>query len=281
MKTFSLLLLACISWPLFAATPIGLLEALANGYVTVTAKGEGGYTGKVMALEITSTHKRELTVDIPAGLQMHSEDNTIQDLIITENRQLVLAANSKRKVIVNAMCIQPHASSPYAGSAYLLGTMASDTLLQLAQYLASKKYYDYLGQSAVWAIVNGDGLETVYGNDPLKLKDLTTFMQTLTGLPTPWYHTEKQAPPPGQVFSQEPAILHATFQFDLPRAGTATLAIYNEAGEVVFPIRENMKLVSGKSTMKYKIEVRGYKKGKYYTRLHLDGKLFQENAFEI
>ncbi len=281
MKQLLLLLLVCATLPVLGATPISLKEAMTKGYITVKAVGEGGFTGKVMALNIESLSKKELTIDIPAGLTLDSEDSTEQDLIITEDRQLVLASGTKRKVVINAMCIQPSNGSPSMGSSYLLGAMAGDTLLKLAQYIAQKNYHDDLGQSAVWAIINGDGLENVYGIDPAKMKDLVNYMHTLTGKPLTWYNVEKATPPPGQVFTQEPAIIHANFEFALPMAGTAHLAIYNEGGETVMVIQENMMVKSGKSTMKFRIEVRGYEEGKYYVRLKLNGKLQEEKVFEL
>ncbi|CAN5413787.1 hypothetical protein BH09BAC1_BH09BAC1_17710 [soil metagenome] len=281
MKHLVLLLLVCGSLSLFSATPIGLKDAIAKGYITVTAVGEGGFTGKVMALNIESLTKKELTIDIPVGLTLDSEDDGMQDLIITDDRQLVLAAGTKRKVVVNAMCIQPSNGSPSMGSSYLLGAMAGDTLLKLVQYLALKNYQDDLGQSAVWTIINKDGLENVYGSDPAKLKDLVIYMNKLTGKPLPWYNKEKAPPAAGQVFNQEPAVVHAAFEFTLAMAGTAKLAVYDEAGEMVFLIKDNMMVKSGKSVMKFRFEVRGYEKAKYYVRLHLNGKLQEEKVIEL
>lgn len=214
-------------------------------------------------------------------MQLNSEDSTIQDLIITDTRLLELAAGSKRRLIINAMCIQPSNGSPYANSVFKLGIMANDTLVKLAQYLATKGYQDDLGQSAIWAMVNNEGLENVYGSDPTRLQDLLQFMHELTGKPLPWYNKEKAAPPVGQVYTQEPAIIHANFEFKLAMAGTARLAIYNEAGEVVYVIKDNMMVKSGKSTMKFRIEVRMYEVGKYFVRLELNGKLQEEKVFEL
>lgn len=281
MKSSLLLLLVWLTLPLYSATAVGLKEAISQGFITVNAIGEGGYTGKVMALEIVSNSKKDLLVDIPAGLQLHSEDSMIQDLIIVDERQLDLASGAKRKVIVNAMCIQPHNGSPYATSVYQLGNMANDTLVKLAQYLATKRYQDEMGQSAIWAMVNNEGLENVYGPDQTRLQDLLQYMHQLTGKPLPWYNKEKAPPPPGQVFSQEPAIIHANFEFKLAMAGTARIAIYDEAGDVVYVIQDNMMVKSGKSMMKFRIEVRGYEKGKYYVRLQLNGNLQEEKIFEL
>lgn len=281
MKSSLLLLFVCLSMPMFAATGINLKDALTQGYISVNAVGEGGYTGKVMALEIVSLHKKDLVVDIPAGLQLHSEDSTIQDLIIVDTRQLELASGAKRKVIINAMCIQPYNGSPYASSAYLLGGMANDTMVKLAQYLATKRYQDDLGQSAIWAMVNNEGLENVYGPDPTRLKDLLRYMSEITGKPLPWYNKEKAPPPPGQVYSQEPAIIHANFEFKLAMAGTARIAIYDAGGEVIYVIQDNMMVRSGKSMMKFRIEVRGYEEGEYFVRLELNGKLQEEKVFEL
>jgi hypothetical protein len=281
MRNTLLLLFVCFALPAFAVNSVGLEDAIAQGLISVKAVGEGGYTGKVMALEISSLHKKDLVVDIPAGLQLNSEDSTIQDLIITDTRQLELAAGSKRRLIINAMCIQPRNGSPYASSAFIIGAMANDTLVKLAQYLATKGYQDDLGQSAIWAMVNNEGLENVYGNDPTRLQDLLQFMHELTGKPIPWYNKEKAAPPTGQVYTQEPAIIHANFEFKLAMAGTARIAIYDEAGNLVYVIKDNMMVKSGKSTMKFRIEVRGYEEGKYYVRLELNGKLQEEKVFEL
>lgn len=281
MKSSLLLLFVWLTMPLYSATSIGLKDAISQGLITVNAIGEGGYTGKVMALEIVSQHKKDLLLDIPAGLQLHSEDTTIQDLIITDTRQLDLASGAKRRVVINAMCIQPHNGSPYAASVYRLGNLANDTLVKLASYLAAKGINDDLGQSAIWAMVNDEGLENVYGPDPTRLKDLLQYMHEITGKPLPWYNKEKAPPPAGQVYSQEPAIIHANFEFKLAMAGTARIAIYDEAGDVVYVIKDNMMVKSGKSMMKFRIEVRGYEKGKYYVRLQLNGNLQEEKMFEL
>ncbi len=281
MKSSLLLLLVYLSMPMFAATSIGLNDALSQGFISVIAIGEGGFTGKVIALEIENIHKKDLVIDIPAGLQLHSEDSSIQDLIIVDARQLALSSGAKRKVIINAMCIQPFNSSPYASSVYKLGAMANDTMVKLAQFLATKQYQDDLGQSAIWATVNNEGLENVYGNDPTRLKDLLQYMNEITGKPLPWYNKEKAPPPPGQVYTQEPAIIHANFEFKLAMAGTARIAIYDAAGEVVYVIKDNMMVRSGKSMMKFRIEVRGYEEGEYFVRLELNGKLQEEKVFEL
>ncbi len=281
MKPVLLLLLALCPLCLLADTAIPLKEAVSKGFVTISATGEGGFTGKVLALDIASKHKKELTLAISAGLTFAADDSTVQDLMITEDRQLVLAAGAKRKLIVNAMCIEPYNGGPRLGSAFLLGAMAGDTLVKLAQYIATKGYQDDLGQSAVWTIINNEGLENVYGSDPVKLKDMVQYMHTITGKPLPWYHKEKGPSSPTQVYNPEPAIVHANFDFSLPMAGSAKIAIYNEAGETVYTIKDNMMVKSGKSTMKFRIEVRGYEKGKYYVRLHLNGKLQEEKVFEL
>lgn len=264
-----------------AATPIPLQDAVKNGLVKVTVKGEGGHTGKVLTLEVTNNERKYITVDIPTGLQFQSVDTNTQDLIITDGAQLVLGAAATRKITLHAMCIKPGKGSPSLGSAFLLGTMAADTLLKLVQFIDEQKYQDGLGQSAVWTIIRNEGLENVYGDNPERLKTMLLFMHKLTGKPLPWYNIEKPAPPPGRVFTQEPSILHGVYNFTLTEKGFAKLAVYNEAGEQVFLFQEKMEVFAGENRIKFKLEVKGYKKGKYYARLHIDGVLKEEKVFEI
>lgn len=276
---FCLALLVCLST--YADAPLALQDALKQGLVTANIKGQGGNVGKVLLLEVTNSQRKYVTINIPTGLQFQSADSSIQDLIVTEGAQLVLAAGATKKIAVNAMCIQPHNGSPYLNSTFLVGALAGDTLLKLAQYIAEKRYQDELGQSAVWTIIRDEGLENVYGPDPTKLKDMVQFMSKITGKPVPWYNKEKLPPPPGQVFSPEPSVLHGIYTFHLEAKGFARVAVYDSTGKEVFLFLDHFEVLPGDNRFKFKLTVKGYKKGKYYARLYLDGELKEEKMFEI
>lgn len=276
---FSLAIMA--SWAANADAPMDLQDAIKQGLATVTAKGQGGHTGKVLLLEVTNKQQKYVTINVPTGLQFQSVYDGEQDLVVTQGVQLVLGAGATKKIAVNAMCIQPSNSSPAIGSKFLVGSMAGDTLLKLAQYIAEHNLQDALGQSAVWTMVRNEGLENVFGPDAKKLSDLVAFMSGITGMSQPWYSKEKLPPPLGQVFSAEPSVLHGTYTFHLEEKGFADLAIYDSIGRQVFLFLEHFEVLLGDNRLKFKLTVKGYKPGKYYARLFLDGELKEEKVFEI
>lgn len=269
------------SWVAYADAPMDLQDAIAQGLATVTAKSQGGHTGKVLLLEVTNKQQKYVTINVPTGLQFQSVYDGEQDLMVTQGVQMVLGAGATKKITVNAMCIQPSNSSPAIGSRFLVGSMAGDTLVQLAKYIAEHNLQDALGQSAVWTMVRNEGLENVFGHDAKKLSDLVAFMSGITGMSQPWYSKEKLPPPPGQVFSAEPSMLHGTYTFHLDEKGFADLAIYDSVGRQVFLFLEHFEVLLGDNRLKFKLTVKGYKPGKYYARLFLDGELKEEKEFEI
>ncbi len=281
MKQVLLLLALVASVCAIQAKDIDLQDAIEQGMVKANVNGVGGHLGKVLALEVTNLQTKTIYINVPVGIQFHSEDEGLQDLINTQGTRLAIAAGRVNKLVLNAMCIQPSNGSPSVGSSFLVGTLATGALLELVQYIAEKKYLDELGQSAVWTIVRNEGLENVYGPDPSKLNDLVKFMSQITGSQVPWYNKEKLPPPPGQVFSTEPSVLHGIYTFHLEEKGFADLAIYDSTGKQVFLFLEHFEVLLGDNRLKFKLTVKGYKAGKYYARLFLDGELKEEKMFEI
>ncbi len=281
MKNLLLIMTLVTSLSVIEAKDIDLQDAIEQGIVKASVKGVGGHLGKVLALEVTNIQNRTVYINIPVGLQFLSEDEGLQDLINTQGTRLAIAAGSVNKLVLNAMCIQPSNGSPSVGSSFLVGTLATGALLELVQYISQKQYLDNLGQSAVWTLIRGEGLENVYGPDQNKLNDLLQFMSQLTDKEVPWYNKEKLPPPPGQVFSTEPSILHGIYTFHLEQKGFANLAVYDSTGKEVFLFLEHFEVLPGDNCLKFKLTVKGYKAGKYYARLFLDGVMKEEKMFEI
>lgn len=281
MKTLLLLLALVASMSAIKAKDIDLQDAIEQGLVKTNVTGKGGHLGKVLAIEVTNIQDKTIYINIPIGLQFQSKDQRLQDLIITQGSRLAIGPARTNSVLLNAMCIQPNHGSPGLGSSFLVGPLATGALLELVQYIAQKQYQDNLGQTAVWTLLREEGLENIYYPDPAKLKDMVQFMSQLTNREVPWYNKEKLPPPPGQVFSAEPSVLHGIYTFHLEEKGFADLAIYDSTGRQVFLFLEHFEVLLGDNRLKFKLTVKGYQPGKYYARLFLDGELKEEKVFEI
>jgi len=251
-------------------------DAMVKGYITVTTRGLNGHTVICIEMEIKSLHKKGLKLTIESGLQLHSIDSTIQDMIITKGIEVNLESKQAKRVKVFANCIQRSNNSPGKDELFSLGFLADSNLLKLVKFIEKKRYYkDDAAQHAIWVLTDAGNIANIYSENEVVGKNLRLFMQQLTGRIAPWYQIEYKKEE-GIVFTNEPAIIHATFKYTLEQDGVVTFAIYNEKGEVVQSILDQQSQKRGIQMMKIRFEANAVKPGNYYIRVHNKDQLIEE-----
>lgn len=270
--------LLCFAYAVLAKTEqITLTEALDQGLVNVSFKAQGGHEGKSIQMDLESLHKRDIELSIPAGTHLASLDTTSQDLMVVKAEQTLLAKGGKKRLYIYAVCTQRNNSSPDDDELYAFNGTADGNLLKLAEYLSSKRYYDKGGaQLAVWILTDGGGLEDLYDEDRSIRRDMQQYMADLTGMPVPWYTKQLTNYEPGPETRQEPAIIHAEYEYHFNRETQIDLAVYNEAGDTIKMIKENHLVPAMNYGLRFTLTVHGLPKGKYYVRLHANGELLDE-----
>jgi hypothetical protein len=222
----SLLLIFSANINLSAQDKISLENAVNEKKIKIAIRGKGGYRGECLKIAIINLINKELEITIPAGQTFASEDTTIQDLMVTQEEQFVIAGNTKKYVDLLTMCIQSFNGSPYPQAVYSLGAMANGPLLDLAKTISENGYQNSTAQSAVWSIANNDAIRQIYGNDTTMVRQLATHVSEATGTPM----SEFEFTPRTHHITN----IHTSFEtyFD-DYTDNLSLGLYDEEGNVI------------------------------------------------
>ena len=257
--------------PLFlTAQSKSLSQALSEGLVTLQAEGLGGYNGESLQATVTNVGKRAIRIVLGPGMVFQSKDTTLQDLLVVDNEEYLLAANQKHSFKLVGYCCEMYRGGPGQGSVFQLVNQSNEKLSQVATYL----YRNYLDknpmtQQAIWSVSDNADLSAVWDrNQPEKSKKLIEFLAQLTGRPVPWYRSEYAKAAPGPQMVKRPMMMiEADWEFTLPENDSLTLAVFNDAGEQVDVLMTNKLYSSGIYTFTFSYKTNRLPKGVYWFRM--------------
>ncbi len=263
MKTILAFCLLLFPLTIFSKV-IDLNEAIQQNLVSIKVVGEGGHSGKSLKISFLNMGKKDLEIRVPAGQIFHSEDSTLQDLIIIKEKQLAIEGKQKRLGKFFGLCTQAGNGSPRPGSLFNLGVMATGTLLKVAQYISEKNLQEDRGaQSAIWAITDGHRLENIAN------MELANYVAEILGKTPPEYaviHQNRSLP--GQpAFQENPVSMEGIFKYELPKDQLVSFGLYDENDELIHTFRENTRQIKGYHKFKFFFEIRNLPKGKYSVKL--------------
>lgn len=266
----SLIILLLTPPLLLTAQNKSLSQALAEGLVTLQAEGLGGHAGECLQATVTNVGKRPLRVVLGPGMVFQSQDTTLQDLLVVDNEEYLLAANQKRNFKLVGYCCEMYRSGPGTGSVFQLVNQSNDKLSQVATYL-HKNYLDKnpMAQQAVWSVSDNADLSAVWDRaQPEKSKKLIEFLAQLTGRPVPWYRSEYAKAAPGPQMVKRPMMMiEADWEFTLPQNDSLTLAVFNAEGQQVDVLMTDKLYSSGIYTFTFSYKTNRLPKGVYWFRM--------------
>jgi hypothetical protein len=267
----ALIFLLFASSSFLPAQNIPLAQALEKGLVSLEAAGLGGHTGECLQATVTNIGKRPLRVVLAPGMVFRSQDTALQDLLVVDNEEYLLAANQKRTFKLNGYCCEMYRGGPAQGSVFQLVNQTPDKLSQVATYL----YRNYLdkspvAQQAVWSVSDNADLSAVWDrSQPDKSKKLIEFLAQLTGRPVPWYRSEYAKAAPGPQMAQRPMMMiEADWEFSLPENDSLSLAVFNAEGQQVDVLMRDKLYSSGIYTFTFSYKTNRLPKGVYWFRMH-------------
>lgn len=265
------LIILLLTTPLFLdAQNKSLPQALAEGLVTLQAEGLGGHAGECLQATVTNVGKRPLRVVLGPGMVFQSQDTTLQDLLVVDNEEYLLAANQKRSFKLVGYCCEMYRGGPGTGAVFQLVNQSNDKLSQVANYLY-KNYLDKnpMAQQAVWSVSDNADLSAVWDRaQPEKSKKLIEFLAQLTGRPVPWYRSEYAKAAPGPQMAKRPMMMiEADWEFTLPENDSLTLAVFNAEGQQMDVLMTNKLYSSGIYTFTFSYKTNRLPKGVYWFRM--------------
>lgn len=276
-KTFLLSLLILSFNAISFSKTIDIREAIQSGLIRVVPFGNGGHTERCLQLNFENLQKKNLEISIPAGLIFHTIDTSEQDLIIIQERLLVLEKFQKRSISFYAMCIQAGNASPMKDSPFKMGPEAEGNLLKLVHFIDEKNIRTDAAQYAIWAVTDDKRIENI--GHP----ELAIFTAELLGKPTPDYYIRHAAESqPGQrAFQDRPAVIDGIFKYESDMDRKVSFGLYDAAGTLLHEGFADQFQKKGSHKFKFRFEVRHIPQGQYFARLMSEGKVIAELAVEF
>lgn len=258
---------------------ISIQQAYDAGAIKLKITGTGGYSGNCLEMEISNTLRDSGFYRLEAGRRLASDDSTLQDILVTKELHIPLAAGEKKHFSLFGFCCQLHHHAPAPKSTYSVGKMAKYDLVALAQFLNEKSYSTSAMQYAVWVISDNNPLSSVIADNMDSISSLREMVGKIKHIEVPWYSLE-YLPDNSQLFSGEHCVLTGTLKYAINTNAIVNISVYDSYGQLVKTICD-APANPDTYVLPLRLDVRGWQKGKYYVRATRDDIKIFEKTFEL
>ncbi|MCE3280998.1 MAG: hypothetical protein K0S44_3189 [Bacteroidetes bacterium] len=265
----------------YAGNTMSIEDAAKKGLVKLTIKGKGGYTGKVIEMKVQNLSNESLCLKVETGRRFDSKIDTQQDILVTKEENMMLAAKQQKTCDVFGMCCQANNSSPAANSIFNVGKMADSSLIKLAMFIDKNNYHtDYSAQQAVWSVSDNNSIGSIDGAKDEDVKKLRNYVSQLTGRPIPLYNVHYKQQDDMSVAGRVVNI-DGVFKYELNIDNKVTIAIYNSEGKIVQLLIQNQPHEDGEYKLFYTFNTSKLPSGTYYARMSTDGAVVKEEKIDF
>jgi len=266
--------------PAIATEKMSLEDAARKGFVKLTIKAKGGHTGDVIDMKITNLTNRVLPLKLEAGRKLDSQKQTEQDILVTQAQDFVLAVGQQKNLSVRGMCCQAHNSSPDKNTPYSIGKMADSTLIKIARFIDSSKYYTSTSaQCAVWCVSDNESLGAIANGSGEEVSPLQKYVSKITGRPIPKYSLTYNGDD-NNVLGRVTKI-DAMFHYVLDENSKVALAIYDSNGKLIQMVMPDKGHEKGEYKVFYTFKTKDLERGTYYARLTENGSVMKEEEIQF
>jgi hypothetical protein len=166
-----------------SANPLHLLDAQSQKKVQYTISPNDGSTHYLepLKMSVQNLANENLQILVSNGDICIPSDAQVQNIVITEQELITLKPKEKKEIALKGMCIEQSDRASGLNVLYTLKKNNDQKLLQLTQFLESKKLQTSAAQYAVWALVDSGDINTIFAADTAEENSLKRFMAQLTG----------------------------------------------------------------------------------------------------
>lgn len=280
------LMLSIFTWlPLASGSTIYTLDAALKKKL-VTAEIESyryestSYYGKCIRIKLRNTVSQSISIQLESGRRLNSDYDSIQDMLVTKSEMFALLPSQVKEYSIYAMCCEEHNSCPGANTTYKLGAMADASLVSLAQLIERLGAQDRAGQHAVWVLSDGADPENISSNNPAITKALREFVINVAKVPKA---AERE---PGFIYDYSypqtdgtSFTIEGDFGWEMPAQAFVSLYIYDNNGNRLYVIFQDVAFSSGLQSYHYKVKSEALKSGNlYWIRMKQNSKTIKELA---
>lgn len=217
-----------------------------------------------IAVRVWNHGKSPVTISAATGFVLAPEDESYQDMILTEPLELFVEAGDQAETTVYAMCIQASDRSPSSSTLFAPSRYADAPLRDLAAFIHAQNFQDISGQEAMWTVSDGRSLYDI-GGPAARVNGLRQFVADLIGeaFDTALVNSDADYV---ERFIKEYALF---LNFNLTERSDIRLQLFNHKGEWVRDLMNHPGSQKGRYDMKYKVSLIGLDGQKYFVRLYV------------
>jgi hypothetical protein len=235
---------------------------------------------KPLVLKLTNLLNTPKTIKIDNGQIFVAGDSAYQNLVVTNELIVTIPPKGNKSVELYAMCIEKHDSAPVDNVIYREGKMAGPSLKGLTMIIQKKKYFDQIGQEAVWCIENNSPVENIAGFNKDEVLELQKYVCSVTG--------KKMPPPPAPDdylhnynYSNFKRTIGGFFEFDFNKKSDVKVAMFNSRGIVMRELYNQTNVSPGNHKIKFEFDGSAFENGTYTIKLIVDGEVFYKKELEL
>lgn len=268
---FGVFVTVCFAFTLSGPTKFKNLptfqDVSSSGAVTAKFTSADGHSGDCIIGHFTNRSAQSMNFTLEPGRRLLSNDPGEQDILITREVPVILAAGQSAKIPIYGFCTQAHNSSPSMGSGFSAGYMVSDTALALSKFLANNDFPVLAEQNAIWAVSDNYDLSRIHHSDMDSVEELLQFVSDLKGIPVPKFTMEyvedEEGMPTNNVLS-----LSSRVRYEVDGAYNLHVVIYDKYGIGVQ--RQWIEIPADHTTKKHKytMPLDELAKGHYYVKVY-------------
>lgn len=280
---FTLLVAGGLSAQKKSAAPSSLVdlnEAIRQQLVAVEVTGTGGHFGNCIKLVCKNRKDKVLRIRIPQGQFLDPSDSTFQTLVVAEERTLALKVKASGELMLKTYCAQAGDRSPMAGAAFAVGSLASEHLRKLLQFIVEKGKTDNSeAQAAVWCITGGGSPASI--GDP----ELAKFTAELMGKAVPVYKIRRKTVEivPGERAELGKAlIVEGNYRYTLEKDEKLLMNLLDAEGKFIKQISKEELMKAGEHRSSFHLEVWNLPPAKYIVRVQTkNGRVIRDIEVEF
>jgi len=247
-------------------------------HLKIQANGKG-FSGNCIEMDISNSPNDSGYYKLEAGRRLKADDSTAQDILVTKDQYIPLAAGEKKHLNVFGFCCQEHHHAPMPKSGYSVGNMADKDLVSLARFLNNNQCPLWSMQEAVWSISDNNALSSVENQNMDSVIELRNAVAGIKHITVPWYSLEYEKDT-AHLFSGRASRLSGVLTYYVPGNELVNVSVFDQSGTLVKTISDGAANPDTYSS-KLSLDVKGWAKGKYIIRVSLDGNKGLEKMFEL
>ena len=266
---------------------ISIKDALTQNLISYNIKGLGGHQGECVSITIQNNSNKDTTFYFESGRKLISKDQSIQDILIINPVEFMLAAGKKIDFKGFGFCCQAHNGSPYANSEFEIGNLKNIKLTALANFLYSNRYEEDQMQDAIWVVSDNNPIASILvptddKKAEKKMMKLKLYVAKLMDINSDklWYSLEYKQDT-DRLFSGHATLLNGRFDFRISHYSQGFIAVFNNQNRLIQYISKSQTFSSREYSYPIHLNVEHWAKGKYFVRVYSNNRLQTEKVFEL